>query len=148
MKKLKELVFVYACVTTCVVFVTALYITIFWPHTTLGVELLWQILAVSLLTSLGFYIYPEQEVSAKATWLLCVLHYVEVNVVVLGCGSWFGWFRADDLPMVLGMVIIIAFVFVLVSKIMWNRKKKMAALMNERLREYQRNGSREGAQDE
>lgn len=138
MKKLKDLFFVFACVTTCVVFVTALYITIFWPRTTLGVEILWQILIVSFLSSLGIFIYPERELGGRATALLYILHYIETNAVVLGCGIWFGWFYVDNFPMVLGMIIIIAFVFLLVSAVVWNRNKRMAVSMNERLREYQR----------
>lgn len=140
MKKLKDLFFIFVCVTTCVVFVAALYITIFWPQTSLGVEILWQILLISFLTSLGVYFYPEEEVSAKSTLFRYILHYIYSNIVVLGCGIWFGWFYADHFWMVLGMVIAIAFVFFLVSVVEWNKEKKMAALMNEQLKEYQREG--------
>lgn len=137
MKKLKDLFFIFVCVTTCVVFVAALYITIFWPQTSLGVEILWQILTVSFLTSLGVCFYPEKEVSAKSTLVRYILHYIYSNAVVLGCGIWFGWFYADNLLMVLGMVLAVAFVFILVSIAGWNKGKKMAALMNEQLKEYQ-----------
>lgn len=142
MKKWKDLLFAFVCVTTCVVFVTAVYITIFWQQATLGVEILWQILTVSFLCSLGIYIYPEREVSGKTEKLLYILHYIISNVVVLGCGVWFGWFDTDNLPMVLGMVIAVALVFLLVSIVMWKRNQRTAALMNERLKEYQQKDSR------
>lgn len=134
--KIKNLFFCFACVTTFVVFVTAVYIGIFFPGTTLGVEILWQILFVSFLCSLGVLIYPEREVSAGTAILLTVLHYIEVNIVVMGCGLWFGWFYADNLPMVLGMLFIIALVFAVVSAILWSRDKRIAARINERLMEY------------
>lgn len=137
MKKIKDLFFVFVCVTTCVVFVTAVYITIFWPQVSLGVEILWQILGVSFLSSFGICLYLEKERSAKSTLVRYILHYVYTNTVVLGCGVWFGWFYADNLAMVLGMVVVIALVFLLVSAVVWNRNKKMAALMNERLKGYQ-----------
>lgn len=137
MKKLNDVFFVFVCVTTCVVFVTAVYIMIFWPGATLGVEILWQILAVSFLCSLCIYIYPEREVSQRTTILLNILHYIVTNAIVLGCGIWFGWFYADNLPMVLGMVAVIAFVFILVSVAVWNRNKRLAVRLNERLKEYQ-----------
>lgn len=136
MKKLTDLLFTFVCVTTCVVFVTAVYITIFSPQASLGVEILWQILAVSLLTSLGVYFYPD-EASTKTTLIRLVLHYIYCNAVVLGCGLWFEWFDIDKLPEVLGMLIVIAFVFCLVSAVVWNRSQKTAALMNERLKGYQ-----------
>lgn len=138
MKKLKDLLFVFVCVTTCVLFVSAAYITIFWPQTTLGVEILWQILMVSFLSSLGIYIYPEREVSKRTAVLLTAAHYIETNALVLGCGFWFEWFYADNLGMVVGMVVVIALVFLVVSVAVQFRARQLAALMNERLAEYQR----------
>lgn len=137
MKKLKDLLFVFVCVTTCVLFVSAVYITIFWPQTTLGVEILWQILIVSFLSSLGIYIYPDREVSKRTEILLTIVHYIETNVLVLACGFWFEWFYVDNLGMVIGMVIVIALVFLTVSVAVQLRAKQLAALMNERLAEYQ-----------
>ena len=141
MKKLENLLFAFVCVTTCVVFGTAVSITIFRPKATLGVEILWQILSVSFLTSLGVCFYPKEEVSSKYTLVCRILHYIYVNAVVLGCGIWFGWFYADNLAMVLVMLIFIALVFILVSAIIWNRAKRMAILMNERLKGYQQKGA-------
>ncbi len=137
MKKLENLLFVFVRVTTCVFFGTAVYITIFWPNATFGVEVLWQILSVSFLTSLGVCFYPKKEGSSKSISAYHILYYIYVNAVVLGCGIWFEWFYADNLPMVLGMLVFIALVFILVSIAIWNRAKKMAILMNERLKGYQ-----------
>lgn len=138
LKRLKDVCYVFACVTTCVIFVTAVYIKVFWPQqASLDKDILWQILFVSFLCSLGILIYPEREVSGRVMMVLYALHYAEVNAVVLGCGIRFQWFYPNDLPMVLGMVIPIALVFILVSVITWNRNRKMAALMNKRLEEYQ-----------
>lgn len=142
MKKLMDLLFTFICVTTCVVFVTAMHITVFTPQACLGVEILWQMLAVSFLTSLGVYFYPD-EASVGTTLIRYILHYIYCNAVVLGCGLWFGWFDVDNLPTVFGMLIAIAFVFFLVSAVVWNRSRKEAALMNERLKGYQQEGEDE-----
>lgn len=138
MRRLKDMLFVYVCVTTCVLFVTALYITIFWPQVTLGVEILWQILFVSFLCSIANSIYPQREVRKKTMIFLYIMRYVVTNGIVLGYGIWFGWFYANDLPMVLAMILSIAVIFALVSVIAWRRGKQQAALMNERLQVYQR----------
>ncbi|MDE6365063.1 MAG: DUF3021 family protein [Lachnospiraceae bacterium] len=140
MKKLRDMLFIFVCVTTCVLFVTALYITVFWPHATLGVEILWQILFVSFLCSAVNAFFLEWEVSGTLLVVFYVLRYVMTNGIVLGCGFWFEWFYADNLPMVLAMVLSIAVVFVIVSVIAWKRGKQQAALMNERLAVYQREG--------
>lgn len=137
LRKLRDMLFVYVCVTTCVLFVTALYITIFWPQVTLGVEILWQILSVSLLCSIANVIYTRCEISKKKMLCLYIFRYVITNGIVLGCGIWFEWFYANDLSMVLAMLFSIAVIFALVSIAVWRREKQQAALMNERLQVYQ-----------
>ena len=137
MKRLKDMLFIYMCVTTCVLFVTALYITVFWPQVQLGVEILWQILAVSFLCSVANCIVPHREVSARMMLAIYILRYAATNAIVLGCGFWFGWFYADNLPMVLAMLLSIGAVFVIVSVAAWRQGKQQAALMNERLQAYQ-----------
>jgi len=65
---------------------------------------------------------------------LYIGHYILTNVIVLGCGFWFEWFYADNLPMVLAMLFAIAVIFVIVSAAAWKKGRRQAALMNERLR--------------
>lgn len=137
MKRIAGIFNTFVYVVTMVVFASAVSITVFWEDSTLGVNLLWEILFVSFLCSLSTLIYPEKPVSKKAIWLLRILHYVLVNVVVLGCGIWFEWFYADNLPMVLGMLLSIAVIFVVVSLVVWKRVAHTAELMNERLKAYQ-----------
>lgn len=144
MKKIKDLLFTFTCVTTCVVLATAIYTSIFWSQRELGTEILWEILSVSFLCSLGVCIYPEKEVSSRRMLLMVILHYIEVNIVVLGFGIWFEWFYADNFVMVLGMLLLIAAVFLLVSVISWKRTAHMAALMNEQLKEYRKQKGEDG----
>lgn len=138
LKRLREMLFIFGCVTTCVLFVTALYITIFWPRAVLGVEILWQILSVSFLCSAANAFFLEQEASGTKMLLLHILRYIMTNGIVLGCGFWFEWFYVDNLLMVMAMVLSIAVVFAIISVIEWRRGKQQAALMNERLAAYQR----------
>ncbi len=135
--KIRNLFHCFFCVTTTVTFVTAVYITVFWGPVSLTVDILWQILFVSFLCSLGILQYPNRECRPKTTLLITALHYVQVNIVVLGCGLWFEWFYIDNLPMVSGMLFIIALVFVLVSAAMWSRDRRIAASINEKLKKYQ-----------
>lgn len=137
LNRLKTFLFCFACVTTCVVFVTAVYISIFWKQASLGVEILWQILFVSFLCSLVILVYPDREVSMKTAVVITALHYIEVNLVVMGCGLWFEWFYADNLPMIFAMLFVIALVFVLITAVMWARDRRVAANINERLKKYQ-----------
>lgn len=140
--KIKTVLYTFAFVTTCVLFATAFFTTIFNGESgEVGTDTLWQILGVSALCSVGSLIYPEHEVGKKAVAVLKTVHYIYVNVVVLGCGIWFGWFQADSISMVVVMVLMIGVIFLGVSAVMWKSAKNTATLLNERLAEYQnRNG--------
>lgn len=135
--KIKNIFYTFACVTTCVVFATAIFITLFWENASLGTEILWQILFVSFLCSLGQFFYPDKVTSKKLSACFFFLHYLTVNIIVLGCGIWFEWFYLENLTMVLGMLVLIALTFLLVTVIVWKRTAYMAEIMNERLKEYQ-----------
>lgn len=134
--KLKVILYTFVCVTTCVVFGTAVFIKLFLDTEIISADILWQILLVSFLCSAFSGIY-QKDGSNRRMKLLACLHYVEVNLVVLGCGIWFKWFRPENLVEVVGMLLIIAVIFVIVSVVVWQREKRVAEQMNERLKAYQ-----------
>lgn len=137
MKKIKDLMYTFVCVTTCAVFAASVFITVFNPSVMLSVKILWQILFVSFFCSIGVFIYPEREVSKKTMLWLIILHYAEVNAVVLGSGILFEWFHMGNLPQVIGMLIMIAVIFAVVSIVSFSRAKLLADRMNEQLRKMQ-----------
>ena len=136
--KLKKLLHTYICVLSCVVLATAAFITIFMPQVELGVELMWQMMLVSFLCSIGVLMYPEKAIGRGKTVVLVVLHYVEVNASVLGFGFYFGWFSIRYLPHVLGMLTLINVIFLAISTVEWRRGKEIARQMNRHLAEYQK----------
>jgi len=141
LNKVKVFFHTYVCVVTGVLFATAFFITFFMPKEELEVSLLWQILFVSLLCSVGGLIHSEKSISRKKKALLVFLHYVEVNAVVLGFGMYFSWFSIEYLPHVIGMLLMINVIFLGVSVVEWKRAAKEAKLMNGRLAEYQKGSS-------
>lgn len=136
MARLKTFFDVFTTVTTCTVIGVGVYCGIFFPGIRFGMEMMWEILLVALLTSAGTFMYTE-ELSKKSTKIRCVLHYLMVNVIVVVCGIWFEWFHTDDLAQVIGMLILIAVIFLIVSAVSWKKVMKEADLMNRRLAEYQ-----------
>ena len=138
MKKIREVLRCFAYVTSCVILATAIYIGIFYRESMDKYVILWQILLVSFLCSLGILLYPDRAMSKREAILRTLLHYVEVNAVVLGCGVWFGWFDIRNPWMLMGMLILIAIFCVGVSWLQWKRENRLAALLNARLEEYQK----------
>lgn len=137
MNRIKSFLHCYVCVMSSVVLATAVFITVFMPQTELGVELLWQMMFVSFLCSIGSLFYPEESVSKKKMVILILLHYAEVNGAVLGFGFLFQWFSMEYLPHVIGMLILINVIFLIVSAVEWKRGKEIARQINRRLAEYQ-----------
>lgn len=136
MARVKVLFDVFTKVTTCVVLGVAIYCQIFFPGGRFDINMLWQLLLVSFLTSAGTLMYTD-EIKKNSMKLRCILHYLMVNVIVVCCGIWFQWFHVDNLPQVIGMLILIAAVFLTVSAVSWKKVSKEADLMNRRLAEYQ-----------
>lgn len=136
MARLKTFLDVFTTVTTCTVIGVGVYCGIFFPGIHFGIEMMWEILLVALLTSAGTLMYKD-ELSKKSTKIRCVIHYLMVNVIVVVCGIWFNWFHTDDLAQVIGMLILIAVIFLIVSVVSWKKVMKEADLMNQKLAEYQ-----------
>ena len=136
MARLKTFLDVFTTVTTCTVIGVGVYCGIFFPGIHFGIEMMWEILLVALLTSAGTLMYKD-ELSKKSTKIRCVIHYLMVNVIVVVCGIWFHWFHTDDLAQVIGMLILVAIIFLIVSAVSWKKVMKEADLMNEKLAEYQ-----------
>ena len=94
-KRLYAMMSLYAKITTGILFVAAVYISVFYGwEEELGVEILWQILGLAGACTLGSLLLPadgEQEVSKKSMLARIVGYYVYVNVIVLLCGFLFGW---------------------------------------------------------
>lgn len=127
---------VFTKVVTCVTFGVAIYCMIFFPQVRFGVEMFWQMLLVSFLTSAGTLLYTD-DIRQKNMKIMCVIHYVIVNIIVIGCGLWFEWFYIDNLPQMVGIVVMVALVFLTVAAVSWKKALLMADLMNQRLTEYQ-----------
>ena len=67
------------------------------------------------------------------------IHYILINIIVLGFGSRFEWYQPTHLRSILSMLIAIAVIFAAVSVISWSLSAKDAKKMNERLEQYREN---------
>ncbi len=133
MKRIKQILLTFSFVTTGILVVTAIYMGIFWPGASVTQELLWQILGLSVLCCLGNFIWPEKEVSKRGFLVRMLLHYIYINICVLGWGIRFQWFSWRSLNQLLVMCAAIFLVFLAVSTAVFATDKKLEKEMNERL---------------
>lgn len=138
-KRLQIMMDLFFKITTGVIFVTAVYIRVFWGvGTVLDVGILWEILTVSGLCALGSVVLPcgvGKEVSKRELIVRATLYFGIVNVVVLGCGFWFEWFYFSSWKMVLGMECGVVGVYVVVTALNYFVGVWEAEEMNRRLKE-------------
>lgn len=139
MDRLESMLWIFVKTTTGVVFVTAVFITVFlgW-NVSFGVELLWQDLIVSLVCTVGSIILPLEtvkEVSKRSMQVHMILYYIYLNIAVLFCGYNFGWFEISDMKQVLGMLLGVAFVFSTMTGFSYWSAYRTADRMNEKLKE-------------
>lgn len=139
LKRIKEMMSLFVKTTTGILFVTAVYITVFygWENTS-KVNLLWEILGLSALCTLGSLILPlegEKEVSKAATLIRVILYYIYVNIVTLIFGYAAEWYLISDMKQVLGMVAAVAFVFFVIAAVYYWAQYQEAKKMNQKLRE-------------
>lgn len=140
-KRTVELLLTFCMVTTGSVFVCAVYNKIFWPHDAfLHADILWQLLALALMCSLGNFIHPYREVSSRRVMVDKGLHYLYINAVVLGCGYGFGWMDKGNALMLIVMMFGILLVFAVVSFVIWRLHARESENLNRKLREYQEAG--------
>ncbi|PXV86017.1 hypothetical protein C8E03_11496 [Lachnotalea glycerini] len=142
MSKIKSILNTFVYVTTAVVFATAVYIKIFWKNSDLSVDILWEILSVSLFCSFGNLFYINKHNDFKDSWskkqlvIRTVLHYFYINLIVIGFGifyEWFYWYRID---MMLAILVMILVIFATIWFVNLQRDKRLAIQLNQKIREY------------
>lgn len=139
MKRLQSMVSFFEKITAGILFVTAIYIPIFYGwDLVIYADILWQILFLSAVCTLGSVLIPlegEKEISRYAMLARTILYFAYINVAVLGLGFLFGWFSFRNGLQVLGMELAIVFVFFVVYLISYWTQCQEAKRMNEKLKD-------------
>lgn len=137
-RRLKFLWDCFCMISTCVMALIALFTTVVDPTEAINPMVLWQALMVSLLCALSCFIFPWDVVMKKwEVWVRTAIHYVIINLIVLGFGNRFQWYQINNAISLTLMLISIAVVYAIVSCISWRKSKQDAQKMNERLMQYQ-----------
>lgn len=135
-ERIKSLLFIFACVTTGTVIGNVVYILLFQDiRTSYYGQSLSRILMIALLTTLCSLIYPNRAISRRKELLLASLHFILVCVIVLTLGITGEWFEVSNVWMIVGAILVCAAIFAGVYGAAEVRGRRLAAAMNERLKE-------------
>ena len=136
--RIKDIVQTCAYVVFGVEIATAIFISIFYPGASLSVTLLWEILACSIICSLGNIIWwTDKQLSRMETLIRFFLHYMYINVVVFGSAFLFDWIDYDSIVMIISLFFMILIIFIVVFLALRYHDKKISDLMTRRLKAYQ-----------
>ena len=135
-ERIKSLLFIFACVTTGTVIGNVVYILLFQDiRTSYYGQSLSRILMIALLTTLCSLIYTNRAISRRKELLLASLHFILVCVIVLTLGITGEWFEVSNVWMIVGAILVCAAIFAGVYGATEVRGRRLAAAMNERLKE-------------
>lgn len=128
----------FCMISACSLAAVALFTTILFPVDSIHPNVIWQAFFVSFLCTASTLFYPWERKPKKAErYIRKAIHYILINVIVLGFGSLFEWYQPAHLRSLLSMLFTIALIFAAVSFISWQNSVQDAKKMNERLEQYQ-----------
>lgn len=124
-------------ITTCTLFSSALFITIFEHGMKITSEFLWQILIFSLLGTLSMFIlYSEKALSRIEANIRKILHYIAINVLLIGLGLYWGWFSTEHKFQIFVIIINVAVVYAVIEVLLYFINARQAEKLNEKIKEY------------
>jgi Protein of unknown function (DUF3021). len=114
---------------------TAIFITVFNKDLSLTVDILWQIIVLAAVCSLGNLMYHYHRVLSKRQMKIrMVCHYVYINIVMIGGGFLCGWLSIDYLPEIVVMFVMVAVVYIIIMTVNFHQEEKIAENLNRQLR--------------
>ena len=135
MESVKKVIQTYFYVLSGSIISTAIFMTIFLPDLYFNVEVIWQVIVVAAITSLGTLIYrTKREISKNQMRIRHIIHFTYINVVVLGCAIIWKWININCLSQFITMVLLVAGVYFSVTAAMFSNEKRIAESINQRLR--------------
>lgn len=135
MQELKIIIRTFLYVLAGTVLSTAIFITVFYPGATFEVSLLWQVIAMTALTSMGTALFfSKKEISKTQMKVRKTIHYIYINIIVVGTAILCDWIHVNQMIQVIVFLFDVSLVYFVVCAIMFRKEEKTAESMNERLR--------------
>ncbi len=135
MESIKKIIQTFFYVLSGSIISTAIFMTIFLRDLYFNVEIIWQVIIMAAITSLGTLIHhSKREISKKSMRLRIIVHFTYINIVVLGCAVLWEWVNIHRISQIITMVLLVAGVYFSVTTAMFSNEKRIAESINQRLR--------------
>ncbi len=133
---IKNTLYTFCLINTGSMLGAALFISIFYSSEIKYDNILWRIAIISLLISIiNTALFSKDKLSKKEFIIRIILHYILVNVVVIGSAYIFKWIN-NSMSQIISLIIIILAVYVFVFLSTYQSDKQAAEKLNEKISEY------------
>jgi uncharacterized membrane protein YfcA len=134
MNWIKNILITFVLVFAGITISSALFITLFYPGVEISIVLLWEILIMSAVSSLGnLFFWSKYEISKNQMRIRQIIHYIYINVIVLAGAFLWKWITPGFLTQLIVMLVLIAAVYAGVMYFNLKKEKKVAEDLNQRL---------------
>lgn len=131
---LKKMVLTFFLTVVGIILSTTIFLTIFYPEVHLYLELIWQIIAMSFICTLGNFIFSSKyELSKHQMLIRKSVHFLYINVIVIGGAFLFSWVTPGILTQFFALLVMLELVYAIVMIINILIGKREAEAMNLRL---------------
>lgn len=135
METLKRLLYTFVLVLAGITISATIFITLFYPELYDIIVLLWQIIILAVVCTLGNLIYySRKEIGKKQMKVRMILHYLYINVVNI-CGALlFQWISPGFLLEFIVLLLLVAISYICIMMTNFHKEEKTAENMNKLLR--------------
>lgn len=116
----------------------ASFISIIESNVTFGVEILWQLLFVCLISALisTVLLETQKEYSKKQAIFRIIVHIILIYALIFGSGLIFNWISINNSSECIGFSIMFFGIYAGVWAVAYNKDNKEAAELNKRIKYY------------
>lgn len=142
MKKfIKDVVEIFCYINTGAMLAAASFITVFNRYDSFSYLIFWQIALVSLISAvLSALICTNEKDSKKKAKIKNIIHYLLINMLIVASAYVFDWISNDYVIETLFLVVLVSFVYILVTFMLYKKDSKTADELNKKLLEYKSEG--------
>lgn len=134
----KKILMNYFIIVTCVTIATAILGTIYDTNNKFGYEAFYSPLIIGIVAILpSFVLYSKIELSFQHMLYRRILHFVTVEIALIGFGTIVGLFQSINVTISFAFSVLLIYLFV--NLIMWIIDSKTANELNEGLKNIQKN---------
>ena len=134
---LRRAVLTFCPIATASLLCTAIFTSLFSEDGFQPNIIFWQILFLSAVCSLSFFVYYSRSSLGKHQWLARkILQFVFLAIALLGLAIWWGWVNTDDIAQIIVFVAMVGAVYGFVIYFLYKRDQRTADKMNAGLEKY------------